>query len=243
MLALFTKLFLAHILGDFVLQPKAMVQKRQQNALYLLLHILIHGAILCLLFINELSSFYLPIAFILISHVAIDSLKIFLEKKYKAVNPTLLFITDQCLHIAVLVAIVIHTFSISSTQLLSLYNSRNLLYLTAFLVTTAVSPTFLRIFFTKWNKDEDFDSKKEGSLLNAGLLIGIIERLIIILFIQVNFLPGIGFLLAAKSIFRFGDLTNAKNTKYTEYILLGTFASFLIAILIGYLLKWSLSLV
>lgn len=243
MLALFTKLLLAHILGDFVFQPSSLVQKRQKNALYLLLHILLHGILLCLFFINNLSSFYLSIAFILISHLAIDSLKILIEKKSKSANPTVLFIMDQCLHIAVLLAITIHTLGINTNQLLSLYNIQNLLYLTAFLLSTVVSPTFLRIYFGKWNRDGDFENKKEESLIDAGLLIGIIERLIIILFIQVNFLSGIGFLLAAKSIFRFGDLTNAKNTKYTEYILLGTLCSFLIAIIIGYLLKISLSMV
>jgi hypothetical protein len=63
------------------------------------------------------------------------------------------------------------------------------------------------------------------------------ERLMIAFFIQIDFLEGIGFLLAAKSIFRFGDLTNAKNTKFTEYVLVGTLASFLIAIIIGYAVK------
>jgi hypothetical protein len=43
----------------------------------------------------------------------------------------------------------------------------------------------------------------------------------------------IGFLLAAKSVFRFGDLTRAKNRKLTEYILIGTLLSFLIAIATG----------
>ena len=43
----------------------------------------------------------------------------------------------------------------------------------------------------------------------------------------------VGFLLAGKSIFRFGDLTRAKDRKLTEYILIGTFLSFLIAIITG----------
>jgi len=40
-------------------------------------------------------------------------------------------------------------------------------------------------------------------------------------------------LLAAKSIFRYGSLSKAKEIKTTEYVLVGTFASFAIAILVG----------
>jgi hypothetical protein len=43
----------------------------------------------------------------------------------------------------------------------------------------------------------------------------------------------IGFLLAAKSVFRFGDLKESKDRKLTEYILIGTLLSFGVAILIG----------
>jgi len=47
----------------------------------------------------------------------------------------------------------------------------------------------------------------------------------------------IGFLIAAKSVFRFGDLSRAKDRKLTEYILIGTLLSFGFAILIGLLYK------
>ncbi|RYE13805.1 MAG: DUF3307 domain-containing protein, partial [Sphingobacteriales bacterium] len=40
----------------------------------------------------------------------------------------------------------------------------------------------------------------------------------------------VGFLLAAKSIFRFGDLKEAHDIKLTEYVLIGTLLSFGMAI-------------
>ncbi len=46
-------------------------------------------------------------------------------------------------------------------------------------------------------------------------------------------MEGIGFLLAAKSVFRFGELTKAKEVKITEYVMIGTLSSFTIAILLG----------
>lgn len=239
MLVLFLKLFLAHILGDFVLQPSNLVEKRNQNVMYLLLHVLIHGAILCLLFVTELSTFWITILFIVVAHLAIDSLKIWIEKKgvYK---PVLLFCLDQAMHLSVLAGVLVYTYGISYSVILSLYSVQNLMYLIAFLLITVVTPIFLRVFFSTWNNESEFVNKRKESLLNAGMLIGIMERLIIVLFIQVGFLSGIGFLLAAKSIFRFGDLTNAKDTKFTEYIVVGTFASFLIAIVVGYLLQFGL---
>lgn len=42
--------------------------------------------------------------------------------------------------------------------------------------------------------------------------------------------------LAAKSIFRFGELSKSKEIKTTEYVLIGTLASFTIAILTGLIL-------
>jgi hypothetical protein len=50
----------------------------------------------------------------------------------------------------------------------------------------------------------------------------------------------IGFLLAAKSVFRFGDLRKSKDRKLTEYILIGTLISFGISILTGLAVVWLL---
>ncbi|TVR27761.1 MAG: DUF3307 domain-containing protein, partial [Balneolaceae bacterium] len=47
--------------------------------------------------------------------------------------------------------------------------------------------------------------------------------------------------LAAKSIFRFGDLTRSKDRKLTEYILVGTLLSFLIAIATGMAVSYFIS--
>jgi hypothetical protein len=49
----------------------------------------------------------------------------------------------------------------------------------------------------------------------------------------VGCMEGIGFLLAAKSIFRFGELTKPREVKITEYVMIGTLSSFTIAILLG----------
>lgn len=236
MLTLFLKLLLAHLLGDFLLQPKSWVSKRKDNILYLLLHIVVHLLTLSVVLISSWSEHWLLILSIGCAHLAIDSLKIWWEKLWPY-KPVFIFVLDQLLHIAVLVGITFYQFGFPVGLCQVVFSDQNMLYVIAFLVIAVVSPVFLRVFFSKWNRENELEHKGRETLIDAGMLIGIMERLIIVLFIQVGFLSGIGFLLAAKSIFRFGDLTNAKNTKFTEYILVGTFASFLIAIVVGYLLR------
>lgn len=62
-----------------------------------------------------------------------------------------------------------------------------------------------------------------------------LERLFVFIFVITSNWEGIGFLLAAKSVFRFGDLKESKDRKLTEYILIGTLLSFGIAIATGML--------
>ena len=75
-------------------------------------------------------------------------------------------------------------------------------------------------------------------LPNAGKWIGYLERILILTFIFTGNIEGVGFLLAAKSVFRFGELNRAKDIKTTEYVLIGTFASFTISIMLGFGVDW-----
>jgi len=76
-----------------------------------------------------------------------------------------------------------------------------------------------------WRRD--LDSPEEDGLNNAGRLIGYVERLLIVTFILVHEYTAIGFLIAAKGLFRINDM------KRSEYIIVGTLVSFVIAVLIG----------
>ena len=86
------------------------------------------------------------------------------------------------------------------------------------------------------NKHQSNDS----GFPNGGKVIGELERALIFLFILANQPEGIGFLLATKALFRFGDLKN-KNIKDSEYYFIGTFYSFFYGILMAYLTKYFLS--
>lgn len=73
----------------------------------------------------------------------------------------------------------------------------------------------------------------DSSTFHAGKLIGTLERWLILVFILLGRYEVIGFLIAAKSIIRFGN----DNRNETEYFLAGTLLSIAIAVGCGLLLK------
>lgn len=117
---------------------------------------------------------------------------------------------------------------------------------TAWIVFTAyiavLTPTSILVkSFMEYNSWVPNNPTLKG-LPNAGKWIGFLERILILTFIFTDNIEGIGFLLAAKSIFRFGELNRSKDLKVTEYVLIGTFLSFTVAILTGYLAEWGMTI-
>jgi len=75
-------------------------------------------------------------------------------------------------------------------------------------------------------------SKPENALFSALYLRSAIRKTF-----NFNKRKAIGFLIAAKSILRFVDISNHNNRKQAEFILIGTMLSFIIAILSGLFIK------
>jgi hypothetical protein len=165
-----------------------------------------------------------------ITHYLIDLAKLrFRNKK----NKVLLFFIDQALHILVLALL---TLQYNALELdWTLLDIEPLLLLATFiLLSTVVSAVIMRIVLQNWDKDITKENKKK-SLKGAGNYIGVLERLFVFTFVVLGHWSAIGFLIAAKSAFRFGDLSEAKNRKLTEYMLIGTLLSFGLALLFGIL--------
>jgi hypothetical protein len=91
----------------------------------------------------------------------------------------------------------------------------------------------MKIIFLKWDISKLTDGNE--SLEDAGKYIGILERILVFSFVILDHWEAVGFLITAKSVFRFGDLKESKHRKLTEYILIGTLISFGIAIVVGIL--------
>lgn len=76
---------------------------------------------------------------------------------------------------------------------------------------------------------DKFEEKEKRGLEKAGLWIGSLERFLTYSFMLGGYMEAIGFLLAAKSIFRFGEIRDPRNREETEYILYRFFIKFWIS--------------
>jgi hypothetical protein len=225
------KLLLAHFIGDFLLQPTSWVKNKESQkakSIFLYAHILIHG-LLVLLFIWDMNLWPL-VAFLMIAHGIIDGVKLYAQKES---NKTNWFLIDQVLHVISIVVIWFLLFK-PEINLSSIIASPIVwIFATSILFITVVSGIVMRELMSYWSKA--LNDSDEESLSNAGKYIGMLERLFVFVFVITGNWEGIGFLLAAKSVFRFGDLKESKDRKLTEYILIGTLLSFGLAIASGVL--------
>ncbi|MEA1786891.1 DUF3307 domain-containing protein [Arenibacter sp. GZD96] len=226
---LFTKLFLAHLLGDFLLQPTKWVIHKEANKIkskYLYFHIVVHFTVTMML-LWDWNSWKLAVI-IALSHYGIDLGKLYATPfiKKKAIP----FFVDQALHCMVLF-VCAHYFNFQET-LVHLIERLDWYLITAIVFVTVPAAILMSKILEPMSDKIEFDHK---SLPNAGKYIGGLERLFVLVFIILNRWEVVGFLITAKSVFRFNDLKESNNRKLTEYILIGTLLSFGIAILTGLL--------
>lgn len=224
------KLILAHLIGDFFLQPTSWIKDKEKNVLTsskLYLHVIIH-ILLLFVILWDISKWPLILT-IAISHFVIDALKLMFQKKK---TKRLLFFIDQFLHL--LVILLGYWFFIArDVGFNHLLTNHTLLLLTCVLFLTIPVSIIMKTIFLKWNISKIIEGNE--SLKDAGKYIGILERVLVFVFVILDHWEAVGFLITAKSVFRFGDLRESKERKLTEYILIGTLISFGIAILIGLL--------
>lgn len=231
---IFFNLILAHLLGDFILQPNAWVadkEKKKGRSIYLYLHVFIH-IILTLIFLWNLNLWWIALI-IGATHFLIDWAKLqFQTQKTKR----MWFFVDQIAHIAIIIALSVFYFPYFRWE--DFFNEETLKIGTALVFLTIPSSIFIKTVISIWTPvTVDHSKLQTESLVNAGKYIGILERLLVFVFIVVNHWEGVGFMIAAKSVFRFSDLAEAKQRKLTEYVLIGTLLSFGIAVLVGILIK------
>ncbi|WP_035649121.1 DUF3307 domain-containing protein [Flavobacterium sp. ASV13] len=229
---LFVKLLLAHLLGDFIWQPNSWVKDKEANkhkSIYLYLHILLHGVLAAVL-IGDIG--FIPYAILIaVTHGIIDLIKLNFQK---AKTKRTWFVVDQIAHLLILIGVALFYHRNSIIPFFGLNDFWILI--TGFLLVTKPTSIFIKTIISIWSPESQ-NSHQDNSLANAGNYIGILERLLIVCFILTNHFEAIGFLLAAKSIFRFGDLKEAKDRKLTEYVMIGTLISFGIAIVAGLVIQ------
>ena len=224
---LFTKLFLAHLIGDFLLQPYFWVIHKEANKIkskYLFFHILVHFAVTMILLWDW--EYWKIVLIIVVSHYVIDLAKLYTSTLFK--NKRIPFFIDQFLHIIILYACAYHGNLIGQTMFL--IEQIDWYLVTAIVFVSFPSAIVMGKLLEGMSDQIELNHK---SLPNAGKYIGIIERLFVLVFIILGRWEAIGLLITAKSVFRFNDLKQSNNRKLTEYILIGTLLSFGLAIITG----------
>ncbi len=213
-------LLFAHVLADFVFQTDWMIANKSRVA-----GMAAHIGTVLLTAVTATGALHPALLALAAAHLAFDILKTASGKG--GVSP---FLIDQAAHFASLVAVALWVPGLWST---GIWAARlppaaadalpAMMALAAgFILATRAGGFAVGLLMAPYA-----DTVPAG-LTNAGRLIGTLERGLIFLFVLTDQAYGIGFLIAAKSVLRFGAVNDDR--KASEYIIIGTLASFAWAI-------------
>lgn len=224
--ALFLSMLAGHLVADFWLQPASWVESKRQygwKSKHLFLHVAL-ASFLPVVFTLQIQLWWM-IPVIFVTHYLIDLIKLKTNDELAA------FLADQLVHIVILWAL-----SLAANRFLITENLAEFwIYATGFILLTTPAGIFIGKFLQPITR-----TKNKPMKADASAWIGIIERILILIFILSGQFQSIGFLVAAKSVFRFSEIQKEGNPK-AEYFLLGTLVSFLIAVVVGMGIKYFIS--
>ena len=234
---------IGHVLADFYLQTTKLALEKDLYFRRLLKHGLIY-LLTMIVMITPIMSVKLLLwaSMIGLVHFAVDFIKFILKNSFALSSKleTSVFFIDQAVHIiTIFVAVVcISHFSVPIeylnwfTNIIAYIQTdfENILSWVLIILTiiTPSSVVIKKVLFHYKPTDDEHEGHP-----NAGSLIGILERAIILLLLSVGQYSAIGFVLTAKSIARYNKM--ADDPAFSEYYLLGTLLSSLLVI-IAYLL-------
>ncbi len=214
----------AHFVADFLLQPDWLqCQKKKLWALSLHSGIV---ATLSYLFCQQWGGWLIPVL-VFIFHGAIDL------AKQQFADTWRLFCLDQGLHIA---SIVLTGWLLGGAIFDGLGMNWMILF-AGFSISVQGAGFLIGKVASKIQAENNLGEALHG-LKDGGKMIGQLERALIFLFVMTGQSAGIGFLVAAKSILRFGEAKDDQTL--AEYVLVGTLLSFGLAISAAAVTKFAL---
>lgn len=215
---------LGHALGDFYFQTNNMASNKKT---YILKHVLIYTITLTLVYflLTKSADFLLFGLLIFTSHLIIDRLNIFISRRinnnYSGITT---FVIDQILHISILI---IFMFYFNRAALSD--NSVNDIILILFILSYLIMPSSIVVDKVICMVSKSHTSNKFE--LDEGTVIGILERLLILAMGISGAIGGIGFLIAAKTMVRYGQFEDKGGAEFRSKYLIGT----LLSVLLGFL--------
>jgi hypothetical protein len=210
MIATFAALLLAHVLADFLFQTNWMAANKR-DALPLAAHI----AVVLATAILATGSVH-PVLFALaLAHLGID-----LIKTHSGAKGLVPFLLDQAAHLATLVVVAALEPRLWAEGLWAAqpWLPGCMALVAGFILATRAGGFAIGMLMAPWG------DVGLGGLPNGGRIIGLLERGVIFVLVLTDQAQGIGFLIAAKSVLRFGAVQ--QEARLSEYVIIGTLASF-----------------
>lgn len=221
---LLVPLISAYIIVDFFSQLDWLVNR-------IIISAIINGCfayILC----AQWSIWYVPV-FIAFLHLIVKVI----QKKLNSTWPIfLLFHALHFIFIVMIVFIILPIVKPFNYLILPVIYLKIITIISGFVFTVYMSGNFIEKIVSPIAPKSD---PSLSGLQDGGKMIGQLERTLILMLILFNMPAGIGFLVAAKSILRFGEASKYKT--FAEYALIGTFWSYGIAIFFGMSIKFIIS--
>ena len=211
----FAALLLAHVLADFLFQTNWMVANKRA-ALPLVAHI----AVVLLTAILATGTLDPALFALALAHLGID-----LVKTHSGAKGLLPFLLDQAAHLTTLAAVAVVAPDLWACGLWAglTWLPAAMALIAGFVLATRAGGFAMALLMAPWG------DVGLGGLPNGGRIIGLLERGLIFVLVLAGQASGIGFLIAAKSVLRFGAVR--EEGRLSEYVIIGTLASFGWAIL------------
>ena len=230
-------LLAGHLVGDFILQTNTMAEAKSSTKICILHAVIV--SVFTWLLIGALApkEIYVVIFLVFSTHFLID-----IFKRYDKNKSVRVFIIDQIAHVLALI-IIAKLFSGMSYKCVWINILPMYVALLVIIIGLILCIWFGSILISKAMKPIIAEVQNELStgLKNGGKWIGQLERALTYLLVLSGNAGAIGFLFAAKSILRFGEIKDSEKRKEAEYIIIGTFMSFGWALFVSTLIKQWLS--
>ena len=252
-------LIFAHVLADFVFQTNWMAAHKR-NPLALGLHL----AVVYATVIAATGSVHPGLLVLALVHIGIDVGKLVLQSVWKGAGGFGPFMIDQALHLVSLIALVLYLPDLWAQGLWApgaivtgddggilgtgLWSDAVplpighlpalMVLLSGIILATRAGGFAVGLLMEPFAPHLDKPGMGK-SLPGAGRVIGHLERGLIFALVLLGQPSGVGFLIAAKSILRFGSVKDDR--ALSEYVIIGTLASFGWALIAAYATLWGLS--
>jgi len=234
-------LLIAHLLGDFYFQFKPIVKKKSEGRIYShIIHSLIYLGFVLLLsmpFEQWWISLLVSLA-IAVFHLGVDLLKTLFHRKLEnKAAKLLIFFSDQLIHVGSLVvsSLFLNEFNIVGKAIfVDFYNSIGLnfsidvflLYVFSLLFLIQPANIINRFILDVLFKQKEMENDIKDNDANAGVIIGILERLTMYSFCAfLDWFEIIPVILTAKTFARFKRFDKEAGDLFAEKYIVGTLLS------------------